>query len=144
MSELKNNSLGNSQEEMVDVLRKELKMTRWCNMAVLVLLGMVLVGGIFLANRLLPVAEAVKEMQPAIEKIEQLDMETLNQKIEQLDIEGLNKITEELDAAELSETLKNINEAAAALKEVKENIEEFSDSVSNSFSGLFGKRNGNE
>lgn len=62
----------------------------------------------------------------------------LNEKIEQLDIEGLNKIVEDLDAEELSETLKNTNDAAAMLKEVGKGFSDFSDSVSDSFSNWFG------
>lgn len=137
MSEL-NRMPEQSREDMLETLRKELRYTRYCSIGVAILLVVVIIGGIYAVNKMTPALEAISQMQPAIEKIEQLDIEMLNEKIEQLDIEGLNKIVEDLDAEELSETLKNINDAAAMLKEVGNSIGEFSDSISNSFSGLFG------
>lgn len=128
----------NETEEMMKALRKELKLTRYCSLLVGMLLLLVIVGGIYAVNKMEPALTAIQKMQPAIEKIEQLDIEMLNAKIEQLDIEGLNKIVEDLDAAELSETLKNINDATALLKEVGDGFSAFTDSISNSFSGLFG------
>lgn len=127
-----------SQEEMIKSLRKELKFTRYCTLVVAVLLVVVIIGGAFVVNKMTPAMEAISKMQPAISKIEQLDIEMLNEKIEQLDIEGLNKLVEDLDAAELSETLKNINDAVEALKEVQEGFSNFSDSVSGSFADWFG------
>lgn len=134
----------NETEEMLKALRKELKLTRYCSLLVGMLLLLVIVGGIYAVNRMEPALTAIQKMQPAIEKMEQLDIEVLNEKIEQLDIEGLNKIVEDLDAAELSEALKNINDATALLKEVGDGFSEFSDSISNSFSGLFGKGTSND
>lgn len=133
-----NNLPEQSQEEVLRELRRELKVTRYCSMIVATLLVFVIVGGIYAVNKIAPALTAVQEMQPVIEKIEQLDIEMLNQKIEQLDIEGLNKIVEDLDVEELSETLKNINDAAAMLKEVGEGLDSISDSVSNSVLDLFG------
>lgn len=127
-----------NQEELLNALKRELKVTRYCSLLVASLLVLVIAGGVYVVNKVTPTLTALQEMQPAIEKIEQLDIEALNEKIEQLDIEGLNKIIEDLDAEELSETLKNINDAAAMLKEAGEGFSEFSDSISNSFSGLFG------
>ena len=134
----------NETEEMLKALRKELKLTRYCSLLVGMLLLLVIVGGIYAVNRMEPALTAIQKMEPAIEKMEQLDIEVLNKKIEQLDIEGLNKIVEDLDAAELSEALKNINDATALLKEVGDGFSEFSDSISNSFSGLFGKGTSND
>ena len=139
MNEMVNNMPEQSQEEMIKSLRKELKFTRYCSLLVATLLVFVIVGGIYAVNKMTPALDAISQMQPAIEKIEELDIEMLNEKIEQLDIEGLNKIVEDLDAAELSETLKNINDATALLKEVGDGFDEFTDSITNSFSGLFGK-----
>ena len=130
----------NETEEMLKSLRKELKFTRYCSLLVGMLLLLVIVGGIYVVNKMEPALAAVEKMQPAIEKIEQLDIDVLNEKMAQLDIEGLNKIVEDLDAAELSETLKNINDATALLKEAGAGIRDFSDSITDSFSGLFGKR----
>ena len=138
MNELKNNRTEQSQEEIIKSLQKELKITRYCSLMVAVLLLGVIGGGIYSVNKMAPALAAIEQMRPAIEKIEALDIEMLNQKIEQLDIEGLNKIVEDMDVEELSETLKNINDAAAMLKEMGEGFSDFSDSVSNSFSDLFG------
>ena len=129
----------NGTEEMLQKLQKELKITRYCSLIVGMLLLLVITGGIYAMNKMEPALTAIEKMQPAIEKIEQLDIELLNEKMEQLDIEGLNKIVENLDAAELSETLKNINDAASLLKEAKDGMREFSDSITDSFSGWFGK-----
>lgn len=138
MMEVKEKMTEHSQEEILNSLRKELKITRYCSILVATLLVFVIVGGIYVVNKMTPALTAVQQMQPVIEKIEQLDIEMLNQKIEQLDIEGLNKIVEDLDAEELSETLKNINDATALLREIGEGLGDFSDSVSNSFSDWLG------
>lgn len=126
----------NESEEMLKSLRKELKITRYCSLFTGVLLLAVLIGGVCLMNKIEPALTAVREIQPVME---QLDIALLNEKIEQLDIEGLNEMIKDLDAAELSEALKNINDAAAMLKEAGESITEFSNSISGSFSGLFGR-----
>ncbi len=144
MNDMENNMPKQSQEEMIKELRKELKFTRCCSLIVAVLLALVIAGGVYAVNKMTPALEAVSEMQPAIEKLEQLDIEMLNQKIEQLDIEGVNKIIEDLDASELSETLKNINDAAEQLREVREGFSEFTNSISDSFSGWFGKGTSND
>ena len=134
----------NETEEMLKALRKELKFTRYCSLLVGILLLLVIVGGIYVVNKMEPALTAIGEMQPAIEKIEQLDIEMINEKIDQLDIEGLNKIVEDLDAAELSETLKNINDATAVMKEFQESVSEFTDSWTGSFSGWFGNGTSND
>lgn len=129
----------NETEEMLKSLRKELKITRYCTLFTGVLLLAVLIGGIYIMNKIEPALVAVREMQPVMEQMEELDIGLLNEKIEQLDMEGLNEMVKDLDAAELSEALKNINDAAAMLKEAGESISEFSNSISGSFSGLFGR-----
>ena len=150
MNEFKGNSSEQFQEETLRSLQKELRFTRYCCIFVIALLVVLIVGGILLVNKMTPVLTSIEQMQPAIEKMEQLDIDMLNQKIaqldidllnqkiEQLDIEGLNQIVEDLDAKELSETLENINDATALLKEAGEGISDFSDSLSGSFSDLFG------
>ena len=132
-----------NQDELLNALKKELKVTRYISVIVATLLVFVIVCGIYIVNEISPALTALQEMQPAIEKIEQLDVEVLNEKIEELDIEGLNQVVKDLDAEALSETLKNMNDAVTLLKEAGEGFSEFSDSVSNSFSGLFGIGNSN-
>ena len=143
MNEMRNSMQEQSQEEVLNSLRKELKFTRCCSLVTAILLVVVIAGGVFIVNKMTPALTAMQQMQPAIEKMEQLDIEVLNQKIAQLDIEGLNQIVEDLDAKELSETLKNINDAAALLKEAGEGFSQFSDSITDSFSGWFGIGNSN-
>jgi len=133
-----------SQEEIVKRLQKELKITRYCSLLVAVLLALVIAGGFYAVNKMTPAFNAIQEMQPAIKNMENLDIELLNEKIEQLDIEGLNKIVEDLDVEELSETLRNINDAAAKLREIQEGFDNFSDSVSDSFSDFWGIGRENE
>ena len=136
--EEKNYVVEQTKEDDLAVLRKELKITRYCSLLVAMLLVIVIIGGVFLAKQMAPALTAIQEMQPAIQKMEQIDVEMLNAKIEQLDIEGLNKAIEGLDVEELSKSLKNINEAIDRLKEAGESFEAFSELFSNSFSGLFG------
>ena len=137
MGDMKNDLLEPSGDEMIKALRKELKFTRYCSLFVATLLLFVIVGGIYTVNKITPALIAVEKMQPAIAKIEQLDIEVLNEKIEQLDIEGLNAIVEDLDVEALSEVLRNINEATAYIKEIGEGFSNFSDSVTDSFNDLF-------
>ena len=145
MKDMRNNLLEQPQDEMLKELRKELKFTRFCSLFLATLLVFVIVGGIYIVNKITPALDAVEKMQPAIAKIEQLDIEVLNEKMEQLDIEGLNKIVEELDAAALSEVLRNINEAITALEELKDGFSDFSDSMTDSFNDWFkiGEKNRN-
>lgn len=137
MDDMKNELMEPSQDDMIKALRKELKFTRLCSLFVATLLMFVIVGGIYAINKITPALTAVERMQPAIAKIEQLDIEVLNEKIEQLDIEGLNKIVDDLDVEALSEVLRNINEATAYIEEIGEGFSEFSDSVTDSFNDLF-------
>ena len=137
MDDMKNELMELSQDDMIKALRKELKFTRLCSLFVATLLMFVIVGGIYAINKITPALTAVERMQPAIAKIEQLDIEVLNEKIEQLDIEGLNKIVDALDVEALSEVLRNINEATAYIEEIGEGFSEFSDSVTDSFNDLF-------
>ncbi len=137
MDDMKNELMELSQDDMIKALRKELKFTRLCSLFVATLLMFVIVGGIYAINKITPALTAVERMQPAIAKIEQLDIEVLNEKIEQLDIEGLNKIVDDLDVEALSEVLRNINEATAYIEEIGEGFSEFSDSVTDSFNDLF-------
>ena len=144
-----NNRKEMSQDEMMKALQKELRITRYCSLFVSVLLLLTIAGGIYTVNKMQPALEAVQNIRPTIQKIEdldvkalnqkieQLDIEVLNQKIEQLDIDGLNQIVEDLDVEELSETLKNINDAADKIREIQSGFSGVSDSFSDAFSGWF-------
>lgn len=137
-------SLQQSQEEMMQSLQKELKITRYCSLIAAGLLICVLAGGVYLANCMSPITKAVQEMQPIMEELGKIDVDLLNEKIAQLDMEGLNKAIEGLDTEELSKLLQNINEAAEMLEKVGDGFQSFSDSVSDSFSNLFGSTEDNQ
>ena len=129
------------QEEMLNSLRKELKVTRYCSLFVAVLLIIVIVGGVSVMNMLRPAVEAVQEMQPVMEQMAELDVDMLNEKIAQLDIEGLNQAISELDMEEVTKALTNMNDAVEKLQEIGEGFSNFSSSVNQSISGWFGNKN---
>ena len=109
----------------------------------------------------MPMVTAMKEMQPTIQKMEQLDVEmlnekfaqldveVLNEKIEQLDIEGMNELIhgvdemlDGMDAKQMQETLDAINASLSNMLKVQNTLNALTDSLTNSltssFSGLFG------
>lgn len=126
------------QEEVMNTLRRELKITRYCSVFVAVLLVCVIAGGIYMANKIAPAAAALQEMQQTVEKLEELDVEMLNEKISQLDMEQLNQAIEGLDTEALSKALRSMNEAVEKLQKFGESFGSFSDSVGNSVSDFFG------
>lgn len=129
------------QEELINSLRKELKVTRYCSLFVAVLLVVVIIGGVSVVNMLRPAIEAVQEMQPVMAQMAELDVDMLNEKIAQLDIEGLNQAIAGLDMEEVSKALANINDAVEKLQKIGEGFSDFSSSVNQSISGLFGNKN---
>lgn len=129
------------QEEMMNSLRKELKLTRYCSLFVAVLLVVVIIGGVSIVNILRPAVTAVQEMQPVMEEMAQLDVAMLNEKIAQLDIDGLNQAIAGLDTEEMSEALANINDAVEKLQALGEGFQNFSGSMNQSISSLFGGSN---
>lgn len=164
MDEMKVNSEEIRQIDAIEKLRKELQITRIFSIIVAVLLGAVITGGIFFMSMMMPMVTAMKEMQPTIQKMEQLDVEvlnekfaqldveTLNEKIEQLDIEGMNELIhgvdemlEGMDAEQMQETLDAINAALNNMLKIQNALENLTDSLKNSwsssFSGLFGVGN---
>lgn len=161
MDEIMVNSEENRQIEAIEKLRKELQITRIFTVIVAVLLGGVITGGIFFMSMMLPMVNTMKEMQPAIEKMEeldvevlnekfaQLDVEVLNEKIAQLDIEGMNELLhgvdemlDGMDAKQMQETLESINAALNNMLKVQNTLDALTQSLTNSltssFSGLFG------
>lgn len=153
------------QMEAIEKLRKELQITRIFSVIVVVLLGAVITGGIFFMNMMRPMVTAMQEMQPAIQKMEQidvevlnekfaqLDVEALNEKIAQLDIEGMNELIHgmdellaDVDAEQMQETLDGVNAALNNMLKIQNTLEALADSLKNSFtssfSGLFGNGSG--
>lgn len=161
MDEMIVNSEEKRQIEAIEDLRKELQITRIFSVIVAVLLGAVITGGIFFMSMMMPMVTAMKEMQPTIQKMEQLDVEVLNEKfaqldvevlnekIEQLDIEGMNELIhgvdemlDGMDAKKMQETLDAINGALNNMLKVQNTLNALTDSLTNSltssFSGLLG------
>lgn len=161
MDEIIVNSEESRQVQAIEKLRKELQVTRIFSIIVAVLLGAVVTGGIFFMGMMMPMVTAMKEMQPVIRKMEQidvellnekfaqLDVEVLNDKIEQLDIEGMNELIhsvdemlEGADTEQMQETLDSINAALNNMLKVQNTLDALTNSLTNSltssFSGLFG------
>ena len=126
------------QDELINSLRKELKVTRYCSLLVAVLLVIVIIGGVSIVNTIRPAITAVQKMEPVMEQMAELDVNMLNEKIAQLDIEGLNQAISGLDMEEASKALANINDAVEKLQEIGEGFSKFSGSVNQSITGLFG------
>lgn len=117
-------------ENNVEILKKELKFTRICCMVSSVLAVCLLAAVVILIVKLQPVYEFMNTAEPAIGKISEIDVETLNETIETLngtmgevdweslsnsldalDVEAVNKLIESYDPEEFSRTLDNLNSA---------------------------------
>ncbi len=57
-------------------------------------------------------------------KVAALDVDALNAKINALDIEGINATIQSLDTAELSEALKNLNDASEKVREISDKLKQ--------------------
>ena len=127
-------------------LIKELKITRIVCIITSALTLCLLIGGMFLFGKVQKIAGIC---EPVVEKVSALDVESLHRTmdnvnasmeevdwkqvadaLEKLDVDALNSAIEGLDTTELTQLLKNLNEAV-------EKIREISDKLS-SFSSLFG------
>lgn len=104
----------NKVSEM-NLLRRELRLTRVFCMISSLLTICVLAGGVFLFRNLQPVFDFLQEAQPVMEQISTLDVEAINTAIEGLDIE------------ELSKAIENMNHAAETLENWGEKLSSFSD-----------------
>ena len=127
-------------------LIKELKITRIVCIITSALTICLLAGGMFLFGRVQRMAEIC---EPVIEKVSALDVESLNRTmdnvnasmeevdwkqvadaLDKLDVDALNSAIEGLDTTELTQSLKNLNEAVEKVREISEKL--------SSFSSLFG------
>ncbi len=119
-------------------LMKELKFTRIICMISSVLTLCLLIGGVFLFDRVRDLSEMC---EPAVEKISDIDMESFNntlnhvnatlEKVDweqvadslgKLDVDAINSAIEGLDTEEFSEALKNLNDAVEKIKELGERL----------------------
>lgn len=134
-------------------LIKELRFTRIVCMVSSVLTLCLLAGGILLLGR---VRELEKFCEPVVEKVSQLDVESLNETLGkvnvsletvdweqvaealgELDVDAINSAIEHLDTEELSESLKNLNDAVETVREIGELLSEKMKSLSILLGGLF-------
>lgn len=126
-------------ENSVEILKKELKFTRICCMVSSVLAVCLLAAVIILIVKLQPVYEFMNTAEPAIGKISEIDVETLNETIETLngtmgkvdweslsnsldalDVEAVNELIESYDPEEFSRTLDNLNSAIEMISSISE------------------------
>ena len=134
-------------------LIKELKFTRVICMISSLLTICLLAGGILLFGK---VRELAGICEPVVEKVLQLDVESLNdtmghintsletvdweqvaEAMGKLDVDALNSAIEGLDTKELTESLKNLNDAVAKLRELSKLLSEKMNSLSALFGGFF-------
>ena len=128
---------GLSQNDM-DKLFRELRLTRIVSIiSSLLALSLLIMGGYFAHT----IKGTLREAEPAMEKIAEVDVESLNatlehinetleavdlepimQAIEELDVEGLNTAIDSLDMEELSKALRNLNDAADIMKKIGETL----------------------
>lgn len=117
-------------ENNIEILKKELKFTRICCMVSSVLTVCLLAAVIILFVKLQPVYEFINTSKPALEKVAEIDVDTLNktvgtlnetmgevdweslsESLDALDVEAINKLIESYDPEEFSRTLDNLNNA---------------------------------
>lgn len=133
-------------------LLRELKFTRMICMVSSLLTLCLLTGGVFLFGK---VQELTQMCEPVVEKASELDVESLNSTLNhvnasleevdweevaaalgKLDVDALNTALEGLDTQELSESLRNLNDAAEKIRETGERLS----SLLSPLGDFFGKR----
>ena len=133
-------------------LLRELKITRVICMISSLLTLCLLAGGVFLFGK---VGELIQMCEPVVEKVSELDVESLNDTLGHvnasleevdweevadalgsLDVSALNAALEGLDTRELSESLKNLNDAVEMIRELGERMS----SMLSSFGDFFDKK----
>lgn len=130
-------------------LFRELRFTRIVSIVSSLLAVFLLVWGGYLVYTIKGI---VREAEPVMEKIEEVDVESLNatlehvnetletvdlepvvQAIEELDVEGFNAAIESLDMEELSKALRNLNDAADAFRQISQTISQSLGSLTSFF-----------
>ncbi|MDE6926860.1 MAG: hypothetical protein K2O97_14540 [Acetatifactor sp.] len=134
-------------------LIKELKRTQIICMVLSFLSLCLLGGGILLFGK---VQELTEICRPVAEKVSALDVESLNDTLAhinasletvdweqvadalgELDVEAINSAIEGLDTEELSESLKNLNDAVEKVQEISEKMSEGMSNVTSWVGGMF-------
>lgn len=147
---MENNVMDNNAMDFsTSQLMKELRFTRIVCIISSVLTFCLLVGGAFLYGKVQKLAEIC---EPAIEKMSDVDVESLNETLDnvnaslesmdwervadvldELDVDALNSVIEGLDTEELTEALQNLNAIVEKIKELNEKVSSFG----SMFGGIF-------
>ena len=131
------NTTGIQQDDMRKLFR-ELRFTRIVSLFSSFLAVLLLIWGSYLVYIIKGIE---KDAEPVMEKIAEVDIESLNatlehvnetlesvdlepvvQAIEELDVEGLNAAIGSLDMEELTKALKNLNDAADVFKQISQTL----------------------
>ena len=125
------------RDDMRKLLR-DLRFTRIVSIISSLLATLLLVWGGYLVYT---VKDIMREVEPVMEKIAEVDVESLNatlehvnetletvdlevvvQAIDELDVKGLNAAIDSLDMEELTKALKNLNDAADVFKQISQSL----------------------
>ena len=134
-------------------LMRELRFTRIICMISSFLTLCLLAGGILLFGKVQELAEICR---PVVEKVSELDVESLNDTMDninasletvdweqmadalgELDVEALNSAIEGLDTEELSKSLKNLNDAVDKVQEISDMMSEKMNNLTSWVGGIF-------
>jgi hypothetical protein len=118
------------ENDMDGELKRELKFTRICCMVSGALTLCLLAAVVMLIVRLQPVYEFISISEPVLEKLAEVDIDTLNSTMEtvndtigevdwdsltnslsEIDVEAVNELLDNYDPEEFSRTLDNLNSA---------------------------------
>lgn len=149
MKEVNGKLTGMPQEDMGKLLR-ELRFTRIVSIISSLLAVLLLVFGGYLVYT---VKDIMREAEPVMEKIVEVDIENLNatlkhvnetlesvdlepvvQAIEELDVEGFNAAIDSLDMEELTKALKNMNDAADVFRQISQSLSQLLSKLTSLFS----------
>lgn len=103
-------------ENILEQLRKELRITRVVGIVSSVLTGALLFGGIVLYGQMRPVLELAKETGSIIEELAELDIESVNMTLEQVgntlgsvDWKEVSNAIESVDWQQVSDTIGELD-----------------------------------
>lgn len=135
------NDVNTNDTDVLNSLKKELRLTRIFCLISSFLTVCLLIGGIFLVNQLQPVFQFMGEVQPVLAEIAELNVDTVNDTLEQLnaavgdvdweqlsdtlgqlDVAAINEAVENLDTEELTVSLRNLNDAVDTLKSIGDKL----------------------
>ncbi len=137
-------------DPVVHQLMKQLKFTQIICVISSILTLCLLAGGIFLFCRVRGLAQSCEPVVEKVAKLDveslnetltyintsletvdweqvarslsQLDVEAINSAMEKLDVDAINSAIEGLDTEELTQSLKNLNEAVEKIREISEKM----------------------